>query len=229
MIPKILHQCSKAYVWEERRLAQRAQSLMPNYEYRAWNDDSNLELVKQIIPQHTQAYLDLPAGVIRVDIARCLYMYAFGGIYFDTDYVFYKPLDAEFHAQKCILAVEEETCASVGGQKLGNAFMASEPGFAMWLAFIDDIFVRAQAGETKIVMLSGPHGLTLFLKSHPEYMGEITMLPGHVIYPQFAMAKITAKRTKETIGAHLCWGSWRGKPFIQSVRNRMRRWVSAVV
>jgi mannosyltransferase OCH1-like enzyme len=230
MIPKILHQCSKSYVWEERQLARRARELMPDFDYRAWTDESNLQLVQDHAPQFLADYLSIPVGVIRVDIARCLYMYVYGGIYFDTDYVFYKPLDETFLAHQCVLAIEEEECESIGGNpKLGNAFMASEPGFAMWLKFIEEIFAKHRAGETNIVFLSGPHALTLFLQAHPEYHQQITIMPGHIIYPEFAMAKLTAKKTAHTIGAHLCWGSWRGKPLLQYLRSRLRRWISAVV
>ncbi|MCE3253146.1 MAG: hypothetical protein K0Q67_2166 [Cellvibrio sp.] len=191
MIPKILHQCSKSYVWEERQLTRRARALMPDFEYHAWTDASN---------------------------------------HFDTDYVFYKPLDAKFLAHKCVLAVEERECKSIGGSyKLGNAFMASEPGFDMWLKFVESIFAKHRAGETNIVFLSGPHALTLFLQDHPEYNDDITIMPGDVIYPEFTMAKLTAKKSAQTIGAHLCWGSWRGKPTLQYLRSRLRRWISAVV
>lgn len=230
MIPKILHQCSKSYVWEERRLARRARELMPDFEYHAWTDESNLQLVKDAAPQFLQDYLSIPAGVIRVDIARCLYMYVYGGIYFDTDYVFYKPLDERFLANYCVLAIEEEDCKSIGGNpKLGNAFMASAPGFDMWLKFVDTIFAKHRAGETDIVFLSGPHALTLFLQDHPEYRQQITIMPGHIIYPEFTRTKLSAKKTTQTIGAHLCWGSWRGKSLVQYLRSRLRRWISAVV
>lgn len=230
MIPKILHQCSKSYVWEERKLTQRARKLMPDFHYQAWTDESNLQLVKDKAPQFLADYLSIPVGVIRVDIARCLYMYVYGGIYFDTDYVFYQALDDVFLANKCVLAVEEVECKSIGGgSKLGNAFMASEPGFDMWLKFVEHIFSQHRAGETDIVFLSGPHALTLFLRNHPEYNNDITIMPGEIIYPKFAMAKLTAKKTAQTIGAHLCWGSWRGKPLHQYVRSRLRRWISAVV
>ncbi len=230
MIPKILHQCSKSYVWEERQLTKRARELMPDFQYHAWTDESNLQLVKDAAPQFLTDYLSIPVGVIRVDIARCLYLYVYGGIYFDTDYVFYKPINQKFLNNKCVLAIEEPECKSIGGgAKLGNAFMASEPGFEMWLKFIEQIFAKHRAGETNIVFLSGPHALTLFLQEHPHYKKDITVMPSHVIYPEFAMAKLTAKKTAHTIGAHLCWGSWRGKPMMQYLRSRLRRWISAVV
>lgn len=230
MIPKILHQCSKSYEWEERRFANSAKKLLPDYEYIAWTDDTNIELVKKIIPQHLEAYSKLPHNVARVDVARCLYMYAYGGIYFDTDYVFYKRPSNDFLAKKCILAVEEENCKSIGGgNKVGNAFLASEPGFEMWLQFVENIFKKFYEGEDRIVFLSGPHSLSIFLKQHPQYNENITVLSSQAVYPEFALAKLTTVKTDETIGAHLCWGSWRGKPFLQRFKSKGRRLLSAVI
>ena len=129
MIPKILHQCSKSYEWEERKFADSAKKLLPDYEYKGWDDDSNRDFIKNTIPQYFDAYNRLPHNVARVDVARCLYLYVYGGIYFDTDYVFYKRPSEQFLQKKCVLAIEEENCKSIGGgDKVGNAFLASEPG-----------------------------------------------------------------------------------------------------
>ncbi|MES2673607.1 MAG: glycosyltransferase [Pseudomonadota bacterium] len=230
MIPKILHQCSKSFEWEERKFANSAKKLLPDYEYKAWDDDSNLNLIKAIIPQHFEAYNRLPHNVARVDVARCLYMHTYGGIYFDTDYVFYKRPDRQFHEKKCVLAIEEENCKCIGGDyKVGNAFIASEPGFEMWLEFVENIFKKFNEGEDRIVFLSGPHSLSIFLKQNPVYNENITILPSHAVYPDFAIGKLTTIKTSETIGAHLCWGSWRGKPFNQRIKSKARRLLSAVI
>jgi mannosyltransferase OCH1-like enzyme len=230
VIPKILHQCSKSFEWEERQFANSAKKLLPDYEYRAWDDSSNLEFIKQTIPQYFEAYNQLPHNVARVDVARCLYLFIYGGIYFDTDYVFYKRPNEEFLRNRCVLAIEEEDCKSIGGgDKVGNAFLASEPGFEMWIKFVDYIFQRFYAGEKRVVYLSGPHALSIFLKENPQYNNGITVLPRHAIYPDFSMGKLTTIKKQDTLGAHLCWGSWRGKPFKQRLKSKTRRLLSAIV
>jgi mannosyltransferase OCH1-like enzyme len=226
MIPKILHQSSKSLTWEERQLTRKAKTLMPDWDYRHWSDAANLSLLKETLPQHVEDYLKLPAPVIRVDVARCLYLYVHGGIYFDTDYRFFQAMRDGLLSHCCILGVEEDDNASVGGgPKLGNAFMGSEPGLPLWPAFVDSIFKRF---ETNVVHLSGPHALTKFLKANPEYAEKVRVLPQNVLYPEFTKTKLTAKRAPETIGVHLCWGSWRNKPLPQRVKNRARRILSAL-
>ena len=135
MIPKILHQSSRYFTWEESRLAKRAQTLMPGWKYRCWRDEHNLRLVAQICPSDVDDFLKFPNGAIRSDIARYLYMYEYGGIYFDTDFVFFTD-NEDLLSHRCILGIEDEDMPGVGGcPKLGNAFIGSEPGLAVWAEF----------------------------------------------------------------------------------------------
>lgn len=245
MIPKILHQTGVAVPartagdavpawrlarWEERRLAGKAQTIMPDWEYRLWTDDDNDSLVEEIIPEHIREFRMLPAPVIRADIARCLFLYKFGGIYFDTDYKFFQAPGTEFLGQKCVLGIEDyANRAHRVDAKLGNAFMASEPGFGLWLDFVRKIFedVANRPGE-KVVMLSGPHALTRFLNKNLGYKAQIRILPPETIYPDFARMKLTGVRQANTIGVHLCWGGWRNKGLVQRGRNQARRILSAL-
>lgn len=203
--------------------------MMPEWGYRLWDDQANLTLMEKLFPHHVSHYLNFPAPVIRVDVARCLYMYEHGGLYFDTDYRFFQPVADDLLSHSCILGIEEDDNASVGGgPKLGNAFIASEPGLPLWPAFVDSIFARFRNGEKDVVHLSGPHALTKFLKANNDYTRMVKILPRNVVYPEFTRMKLSAKRDAETIGVHFCWGSWRNKPLPQRVKNRARRILSAL-
>lgn len=204
--------------------------MMPDFDFRLWNLDKNLELMERHLPQYMDEFKAFKIGVIRVDIARCLYLYEYGGIYADTDYRFYKKPDAAFLSNRCVLGIEEPENAAVGGgYKVGNAFMASEKGFELWPAFIESIFERCKAGEERVVHIGGPHALSIFLKQNPDFERAITFLPPETIYPPFRMAKLKTYRDDTTIGGHLCWGSWRNKGLIQGLKSRTRRIVSAVI
>ena len=228
MIPKVLHQTCVSQTWEERKLAEKARRLMPEWAYRMHSDDDNLELLRNVLPEYERQYLALPHGVIRADVARCLYLYKYGGVYFDTDYKFFRPIPAELLEERCVLGIEEEFNPALGRPKLGNAIMGSEPGFPAWLAFVKNIFASFAAGESRVVLLSGPHALTLFLGRNSGYSSQVKILPLPVLYPDFDRFKISAIKTDRTLGVHLCWGSWRNKPLIDKGRNRLRRIVSAL-
>lgn len=235
MIPKNLHQTSLTMAWEEQRLAQHARSLMPEWSYRLWRDEDNARLMREVLPEFADDYDNLPSGVARADIARCLYMYVHGGVYFDTDYRFFKPLNETFLQNRCVLGMESQMFVDDGtqgvgeGYKVGNAFLASEPGLELWRMFVVDVFERFRAGERDILYLGGPHALSIFLKGHEELQAVVTILPDHVLFPNLRLANLTGAKHKETIGVHLCWGGWRNKPFGQMLRNRGRRIVSAAL
>lgn len=229
MIPKTVHQMTTTKAWEEMRLTAKAKRMMPDFEFRLWDNEKNLALVEKHFPQHAATWRSFPYPVIGIDVVRCLYLYEFGGIYCDTDYRFYKPLDEAFLAHRCVLGIEEpENAACGGGIKLGNAFMASEQGFAMWPAFVEDIFRRYAEGERRIEFIGGPHALTLYLQRTPEFRDQVTMLPQIAVYPAFTRMKLSTERDRSTIGAHLCWGSWRKKGLLQSAKNRTRRLITAL-
>ena len=237
MIPKILHQCKasphKYYTWEERRLAKVAQALMPEWKYNAWMDEDNIALVSQIFPRYVQNYLDFPNGGSKTDVARYLYMYQYGGIYFDTDYRFFKSINKTLLSSCCILAVELEDFRAFPGLEyplLGNAFIGSRPGLALWTELVDSIFTRFRKGDIPpdAVHWSGPLALTEFLRMRKQYEQLVTILPSKVVYPRRIRFNLTGARNGDTIGVHLCWSSWRNMSLPHKVKNRTRRILSAL-
>ena len=233
MIPKILYQTARSLTWEERALAKNARALMPDWTYFVWNDEDNAELVREVLPQYLDDYCNLPANVTRADVARCLYMFVHGGVYIDTDYRFFTALPDKLRANRCVLGIESPMFERDGtdgvgeGYKIGNAVLASEPALDLWPAFLKGVFTRFREGERRILYLAGPHALSIFLKNHPEYERAVTLLQAHVLYPEFRLWNVTAARERDTIGAHLCWGTWRDKSPIQRARNKSRRMLSA--
>jgi hypothetical protein len=231
VIPKILHQSSKSFTWEERRLARRAQALMPEWQYHPWTDEDNLALVEKIFPKYVKKYANFPDGGCKADIARYLYMYQYGGVYFDTDFRFFQPINEDLLLHLCILGVEVEDSPEFGGgPKLGNAFIGSQPGLALWPEFVDSIFMRFRKGEVyHNGYLSGPQALTTFLRNHKQYGEMVTILPPNVLYPKLIKFNLTGVRDAATIGVHLCWASWLYMSLPHKVKNRTRRVLSALV
>ena len=92
MIPKIIHYC-----WFGRgpmpELAQKCiaswQKILPEYEYRLWNEDSfdvnSVDYVSEAYQARKYAFV--------TDYVRLWALYNFGGVYMDTDVEILKPLD----------------------------------------------------------------------------------------------------------------------------------------
>jgi hypothetical protein len=118
-----------------------------------------------------------------------------------------------------------------GGPKLGNAFIGSQPGFALWAELVDSIFMRFQKNDAYPYAwhLSGPFALTAFLRNHTQYGRIVTVLPRKVLYPKLTKFNLTGARDPETIGVHLCWSSWRDMSLAHKVKNRTRRILSAAL
>jgi len=94
-IPKIIHQ-----TWKNHKLTPDYQKfvnswkrLHPTWEYRFYDDDDCLKLVKTHFPQFLNAYNSLPTPVMKADMFRYLVIYQFGGLYVDIDAEALKSLD----------------------------------------------------------------------------------------------------------------------------------------
>lgn len=50
------------------------------------DDADNAALMHAVFPHFAERFDAIRIGVLKADIARCAYMHAYGGFYFDTDY-----------------------------------------------------------------------------------------------------------------------------------------------
>jgi mannosyltransferase OCH1-like enzyme len=83
-IPKIIHQSYKARVKKNMYIATSSWKLMNvNYEYKYWNDDECIELIKSFGSYVQDAYNMLCAGAYKSDIFRLCVLYKYGGIWTD--------------------------------------------------------------------------------------------------------------------------------------------------
>jgi len=241
MIPKIVHQTAKSknLTWEERVLTRRIAKLLPGWSVRLWDDQDNLCLIKQHFPDYSAQYEAISRGVMKADIARLVYMYAFGGFYMDTDYKLLKPFTNSLLAKSCIFGVEAGNISIIQGTysfdkdfKFGNAFFGASQGHPFFKAMIEHIFHRLPSSsmtDIELMSISGPHGLTAFFKDNYRSFPGIHFEDQMVFYPPAQAAGLRHVRNRSTVGIHLCWGSWRSKRQWTTLKNRARRVVSAVI
>lgn len=80
-VPKLFHQSWKSTVLPAKfwRWSSACRNKHPDWEWVLWTDDDNLQLVRKHFPALEDTYLSLPGDIYRVDLARNLYMYLFGG------------------------------------------------------------------------------------------------------------------------------------------------------
>jgi mannosyltransferase OCH1-like enzyme len=230
MIPKIVHQtaASSHLTWEERMLVRRTMKILHGWDYRFWTDADLSRHIEQGWPQYFAEFSTIGRGVIRSDIGRYAVLYTFGGLYLDTDYKLLNRIDRFLSAD--LLLPIERVPAKGSGFKLGNAILASKPQHEFWCDLIDDIFLNSHAdfATGNPVALTGPWAVTNLWTRNQQQWGSIAMPLPIVFYPEMTAMNTSFRMNDDTVGGHLCWGSWRGKAGITRVRNFIRRKVTAV-
>jgi len=232
VIPQIFHLTAPTLQlsWEERQMRRRMERTLVGWQGHLWDDAANDALIREHFPQFHEQYARIAFGVMQADIARCAYMHAFGGFYFDTDYKLLKPMDAHLMSQVCILPLEE---GAEGTQdfKIGNAVLGSQAGHPFWSAFIAHIF-QAHAPEVledhrRIPLISGPRGMTLFYLANRDRFGDVYFPPRNAFHPDRTWFGLGQRAGEAAFGSHLCWASWRGKSPRRAVTNYLRRKLTA--
>lgn len=228
MIPRIAHQTARSSKLsaEERKLQARLRSTLEGWEYQFWDDARNESLVAEHFPEYLAQYRAIEKGVVKADIARCMYLSVHGGFYFDTDYLLYKPISSATLDHTCVLPISRGQVGGPNSFRLGNAVMGSEPGHPFWRAFLEHIFTggRAQGiSEGEIEAVTGPEGLTEFFMDHRDRFSDIYLPPRRQFHPQVSMSGLKVDRGTDTIGGHLCWGSWRSKSGLGAAKMLVAR------
>jgi mannosyltransferase OCH1-like enzyme len=218
MIPRIIHQTTRRVTPEEARLAHRLQTMLPHWEYRLWNDEDNEALVRERFPQFLTSFQSIKRGVVKADIARYMYMSAYGGFYFDTDYKLVRRIDDGMLSHSCVLPISRNSDSLF---RLGNAVFGSEPNHLFWNDFLGHIFSHVQlndVAESSIEKTTGPEGLTNFYLERRGLYKDIFLPPKEMFHPPLTYLGFSFQKQTTTVGAHLCWGSWRTKGPLGMIR-----------
>jgi mannosyltransferase OCH1-like enzyme len=223
MIPRILHQTSGRMTSEELRLSRRVRSMLPDWEYRFWSDTENDALVGSFFPQYLSAFRKIQRGVVKADIARYMYLSVYGGFYLDTDYKMLHKIDDVILSHACVLPISRSTDSVF---RLGNAVLGSEPGNLFWRDFISHIFSETDpAGliESRVEKVTGPEGLTDFYLAKSNQYKDLYLPPRQMFHPPLSFGGFRFCGDTSTVGVHLCWGSWRSKNVLGSIRRFVHR------
>ena len=212
-------------------MSSRMRAILKGWGYALWDDFDNVRLVAEYFPQFMERYRSIQRGVVRADIARCMYLYIHGGFYFDTDYKILTEIGDDILANACVLPISRGSLGDVSSLRLGNAVMGSEPRHVFWEDFLDELFSSTSLGnlsEDKIEKTTGPEGLTRFFVRHRDKYADIALPARELFHPQLTAANFSYEIGRETIGAHLCWGSWRTKHISRLARNICTRKITAL-
>ncbi|MFC5067304.1 glycosyltransferase family 32 protein [Flaviflagellibacter deserti] len=200
---------------------------LPDWSFALWDDDDNSELMARYFPEQVGVYERIKLGVMKSDIARLALLYAHGGFYVDTDYFMYRPIPDEIRRHPCILPVEQASDWSERSFRIGNAALGAEAGHPFLADFVKhacEVASRDDPEEQKsVVGVAGPYAITMYLHANRHRYQRVYYPPRSVFFPQ------RNGRGPDTIGKHLCWGSWRSKPLRAGLRTALRRKLEGAV
>lgn len=179
MIPKIIHQSYKSTVhpypvhwqksWKEKH---------SDWSYHFHTDDDNRKLVIDHCPQFLTAFDAFPQGIMKADFARFLYLYVWGGLYADLDYVCLKPFDTLLE-QISHFGVPELPNNTY--YHYHNALLISEPGNTFWLECAEQAVQYSRSSEQlNVESLAGPIRLQEAVKSEEP---KFTPLSAELVTP----------------------------------------------
>lgn len=214
MIPHIVHLTTRTGTLnrDETLILQKNRKIFRDWEIRLWSDEDNRALISQHFPELLAKYDAIPLGVLKADVVRCLYLYQYGGLYMDTDYQFFRPIPDEWLNSVCVIPTEH--FEPDGTPFLGNCMFFSEQGYPFWIDYIRDLFATVDftsKQEDEVIGCTGPGGLTRFYIANRDRYPAIRYTPKDVFHPLIVNHALGIKKTAETVGAHYCFGSWRGK------------------
>lgn len=211
-IPQVLHLTSARVPLAgfQRALFRRNRRVLDGWEFRVWSDADNDALVEEHFPEHVDKFRELPFGVMRADIARLVYMHAWGGWYADTDYEWLKAP----HSSNAEVVLPKSR-----DDMLGNAVFGSRQGHPVWSMLIGRAMSNPDltgAGVADIENYTGPGLLTAAWPSISEQTG--------ISHPERELFHSPSDRpTPNSVGVHLTAGTWRDERFTWWAGRQVRR------
>ena len=134
-IPKIIMQTWKDHnipkKWKQSPISIK--KYMPGWKYVLMTDRDNRNFVKKHFPDFLKYYDAFPYPIMKADSIRYMFLYVYGGLYMDLDFVVLHPLDNLFTSDNEVYLVNSSNV----GSYLTNSFMASKPGCKLWLDAIE--------------------------------------------------------------------------------------------
>ena len=109
----------------------------PTWDYKLWTDDDNRALISEVKPDFLNVYDGYPFSIQRADAIRYFYMYYYGGIYVDLDFLSLKNMEKILAVSNIVIGCNN-TCKD-SKQVIPNAFLYSIKGHSFWLYCIDQL------------------------------------------------------------------------------------------
>ena len=203
-IPKIIHQTWKSANIPNQYLAWSSswKRLHPGYEYRFWTDRDIDALIDDVFPEWKQIYENYHQRISRIDLARYLILFRYGGVYADLDEECIAPIDSLLENRQFVIGEEPRSHLNLGMAIRRNlthllcpTVIASVPKHPFWNHLFT--WLLKSATEPGALDATGPF---LLARAYSDYKGPpIDVVPSNCFYPfdKFQIMKILISELAE--------------------------------
>jgi mannosyltransferase OCH1-like enzyme len=180
-IPKIIHltyKNEKDILPEWKDVLPAWKKTNPEWEIKFWSDQDNENLIKSDFPWFYETYKNFKYNIQRVDSVRYCYLFKYGGLYIDMDYLPVNKIDKLFYNQTNNnndnqIYLTHSTNVPI----FTNSFMASKPGNTFWIEYLKSIMKTKPkwywTKHLEVMYTTGPNKLNSFLKKKNIIIGFI--------------------------------------------------------
>lgn len=137
---------------------------MPDWQYVLMTDEDNRNFVLKYFPEYIHTYDNFKYPIQKVDMIRPMWLYVYGGVYMDLDYVVQKDFSELFQNDADLYVVPSSNIQSI----ITNSFMASVPRHPFWLEYLkhmkDDPPFWALTKHFHVMTTTGPMALSQKLR-----------------------------------------------------------------
>jgi mannosyltransferase OCH1-like enzyme len=166
-IPKIIHHiCPKDYKkWDNKWFIGYASTLKvfpsPEYTHMYWYDTELHNFIESDFPWFLNMFNSYDVNIKRIDMIRPFFLYKYGGIYLDMDYVVYKNFYSNLPEDK--ISIPESPYKN--NEHIQNSLLCSPPKHNFWLLIIDECYKHK---DDHVFFASGPQLYTQTFYKYPE-------------------------------------------------------------
>lgn len=188
-IPRIIHQTYKSVEqlpkhWQKSHVQWQEFCKLHGFTYMFWDDASLDTVVRDVLnKEQLEFYDNLPYTIQRIDIARCVILYQYGGMYVDMDICVKPNSYARFehlfglYEHSCQLAFGESSSSkSFGsvGATFTNALMMSVVGSDFWTFLFDRMLQHPERSNAWKFLLSPIKHYYIINSTGPGLINDVT-------------------------------------------------------
>ena len=134
-----------------------------------WYDDELHKFIESDFPWFLDIFNSYDINIKRIDMVRPFFLYKYGGIYLDMDYVIYKNFYNNLPGNK---VSTPQSPYVHNNEYIQNAFLCSPPKHNFWLLIIDECYKHK---DEHVFNASGPQLYTQTYYKYPELVNILSI------------------------------------------------------